>query len=142
MTSLRPHQQVPPPRRSSAVAAKVFLGLAAVVIVFQLALAAGAPWGHLTMGGVYPGQLPAALRAAALFQAALLAFFGVVIAVRARLVQPRWYNVSRYLVWLVIAYTVVGAVLNTITSSSWERILWLPVVLALGACAIIVVRTA
>jgi hypothetical protein len=52
------------------------------------------------------------------------------------------FNASRYLAWVVIAYTIIGAVLHVITPSAWERILWLPVVLALGACAIIVVRSA
>lgn len=36
----------------------VFCTLVAVVVLFQLALAAGAPWGHLAMGGKFPGRLP------------------------------------------------------------------------------------
>ncbi|MDB4887018.1 MAG: hypothetical protein JWN79_2456, partial [Gemmatimonadetes bacterium] len=35
----------------ASVAARIFLVLTAVVVAFQLALAAGAPWGDLTMGG-------------------------------------------------------------------------------------------
>ena len=38
--------------KASAV---VFATLIAVSTFFQLALAAGAPWGHLAMGGRYPG---------------------------------------------------------------------------------------
>jgi hypothetical protein len=81
------------------------------------------------------------MRLAALMQALVLALFSAVILVRARLMLPRWHGASRRLVWLVIAYTVVGSVLNAITPSVWERVLWLPVVLALGICAMVVART-
>jgi hypothetical protein len=127
--------------RLPALAAKTFLGLTTLVIAFQLALVAGAPWGRLTMGGVYSGQLPPAMRLVALVQALLLVFFAAVVAVRARLVHSPWFKVSRYLVWLVIAYAIIGSVLNGLTPSVWERIIWLPVVVALGTCAIIVARS-
>ncbi|RPI23215.1 MAG: hypothetical protein EHM70_22805, partial [Chloroflexota bacterium] len=43
------------------------------VVVFQIALAAGAPWGAYAMGGASPGQLPPAKRISVIFQAVLLA---------------------------------------------------------------------
>lgn len=33
-----------------------------VVIAFHVAMICGAPWGHLTMGGRWPGALPPAAR--------------------------------------------------------------------------------
>jgi hypothetical protein len=39
---------------SAIYAARTFLTLTAVVVAFQLALASGAPWGELTMGGARP----------------------------------------------------------------------------------------
>ena len=60
----RPRRDVGSTR--AAAAARVFIGLNAVVIAFQLALVAGAPWGALTMGGTFPGQLPTRMRAVAL----------------------------------------------------------------------------
>jgi hypothetical protein len=36
------------------------------VVAFQIALAAGAPWGAFAMGGAFPGQFPPALRIVAL----------------------------------------------------------------------------
>ncbi len=53
------------------------------IVVFQIALAIGAPWGEYAMGGAYPGQFPPALRVAALVQVVLLLFFAGVVFVRA-----------------------------------------------------------
>jgi hypothetical protein len=120
--------------RRATVAAGVFAALALLVVAFQIALAAGAPWGRLTMSGAYPGQLPPAMRAAALVQASALVFFGVIVAVRARLVLHRWHRASRYLVWLVIAYSVVGTVLNTMTRSTLTRTAACMIALLLAGC--------
>jgi multisubunit Na+/H+ antiporter MnhG subunit len=136
------HEESEPFNRRAAIAARVFGGLVLLVVAFQLALAAGAPWGHLTMGGAFPGRLPATMRVAAVVQGLVLLLFGAIVAVRARLMLTRWHAASRKLVWVVIAYTVVGTVLNAITPSAWERALWLPVALVLGICAVVVARAA
>ena len=124
----------------TAVAAKVFLALTCIVVAFQLALVVGAPWGELTMGGAVRGQLPARMRAIALGSAVLLTGFGAVVAARAQLAFPRWRRTSRWLVWAVAAYSIVGVVLNALTPSPRERALWLPVAIVLAVCALIVAR--
>jgi hypothetical protein len=126
----------------SLLAAKIFLALVVVVIAFQLALAAGAPWGELTMGGAFPGTLPLRMRVAAVGSAVLLAAFGAVVAARAGLALPRWRRAAGRLIWVVVAYAVVGVVLNAATPSARERMLWLPVALVLAACALAVARGA
>ena len=120
------------------LATRVFVGLTCVVVVFQVALAGGAPWGHLTMGGAFPGRLPPGMRAAAVVQVLLLVTFALVVVARSGLAFPRWHATSRKLVWLVIAYFTIGTVLNAITPSPLERALWLPVVLTMLACVVIV----
>ncbi len=124
------------------LAARVFVALTAVVIAFQLALAAGAPWGELTMGGAFPGQLPPRMRVAALGSAVLLAAFGAIVAARAGLALPRWRRAAGRLIWVVVAYALVGVVLNAVTPSARERMLWLPVALVLAGCALVVARAA
>lgn len=62
------------------LAAIAFILLTAIVIVFQLALIAGAPWGELTLGGRFPGRLPAKMRLVPVLSALLLAGFAAVIA--------------------------------------------------------------
>ena len=55
----------------------------ATVILFQAALILGAPWGEYTMGGIYPGKLPARMRAAAGVQIVILLLFASIAASRA-----------------------------------------------------------
>ena len=42
----------------SRAAALLYVAICAGVAAFQIALAAGAPWGAYAMGGAVPGQLP------------------------------------------------------------------------------------
>jgi hypothetical protein len=121
-------------------AAWIYIVLSGVAIAFQLALVAGAPWGHLTMGGAYPGRLPANARAIAAGSAVLLAAFAATIAARASLAFPRWSNASRRLVWIVVAYSFIGILANAATPSAPERMLWLPIIATMAVCAILVAR--
>lgn len=63
----------------STIAVHVFNGTAVVVILFQLALAFGAPWGELTGGGRFPGTPPSFMRDVCLLSALLLRIFGLVV---------------------------------------------------------------
>jgi hypothetical protein len=126
----------------SILAARLFGALTLLVVAFQLALAAGAPWGKLAMGGAFPGRLPPSMRAAAVVQALVLALFAGIVAARARLMLPRWHGASRRLVWMVVALSAVAVVLNAITPSPLERAVWLPVTLALLTCGVVVARGA
>jgi len=122
-------------------AAKIYVALTAVVIAFQLALAAGAPWGEFTMGGAFPGRLPSYMRVVAAGSAVLLLTFAAVVAARANLALPRWRRASRLLIWMVVAYSLLGVVLNAVTPSAQERLLWLPVAVGLAGCALVVARS-
>lgn len=120
------------------VLAHIFTGLVAIVIAFQIALAAGVPWGHLTWGGKFPGRLPVRMRGVAIFSAVLLLAFALIIETRAGVLLDEWQELSRILIWIVVAYCALGVVMNAITPSRWERILWLPVVLVTLICSLIV----
>ena len=115
----------------SKAAALLYAIISAGVVAFQIALAAGAPWGSYAMGGAFPGQFPPALRISALFQAALLAAFAAVVLARAGLILPGWQKASRRLVWAVVAFSALSLVLNLITPSAGERLIWAPVALLL-----------
>ena len=112
-----------PPR----LAAQAFAVLTGVVVLFQLALALGAPWGALAMGGAFPGAYPPAMRVAAMAQIVVLVGIGLVVLARAGVVLPSWRPASRWLVWIVVGLTAVGVVLNLITPSPLERLIWAPV---------------
>ena len=119
---------------SVAGAAKVFAGLTAVVILFQLALAAGAPWGAYAMGGAFPGTYPPEMRVAAVVQAAIVAGVAAIVLARAGMAFPQWRPLR--LAWAVVALLAVGVVLNLITPSGGERLVWAPVALMLFLCAL------
>ena len=120
------------------VAAVVFLALDLVVVVFQLALAAGMPWGDLAWGGKFAGKLPGSMRVVAFVSAVFLVAFGLIVAIRAGFLLPDWQPISRTLIWLVVAYCVLGTLANAATPSRWERIVWLPVVLGMLISSLIV----
>jgi hypothetical protein len=122
---------------AAAAFAIVVLG----VIAFQLALAAGVPWGSYAMGGAFPGRFPPRMRLAALIQAGvLLVSVGIVLS-RARLLLPR-RDVAPWLIWPVVALALVALVLNAISPSAGERRIWVPVALAMLLSSLVVALTA
>lgn len=120
------------------VAAIIYVIVTLGVVAFQIALAAGAPWGAYAMSGSFPGQFPPALRIAAIIQAVLLAGMAAVILARAGLILPGWLRVSHWLVWIVVALTALSLVLNLITPSAGERAIWAPTLLLLLISSLIV----
>lgn len=108
-------------------AALLYATISAGVVAFQIALALGAPWGSYAMGGAFPGQFPPAMRVAAIVQAAILIGLAAVVLARAGLMLPGWHKASRWLMWLVVAFSALSLVLNLITPSAGERAIWAPV---------------
>ena len=124
---------------AGSVLAAWFFGIAlAVLVLFQLALAAGAPWGALAMGGRYPGRFPPAMRIAALMQIVLYGAMGAIVFARAGLILPDLFDASRTAIWAVVALMGVALVLNVMTPSKWERRLRAPVALVLLATSLLV----
>ena len=119
-------------------AARIYAVVSGGVIAFQIALAAGAPWGAYAMGGAFPGQFPPELRIAALVQAVILAGLAMVVLARADIALPRWSQISRWLVWVVVVFSGLSLVLNVITPSVRERTIWAPVALIMLICSVIV----
>jgi hypothetical protein len=124
-----------------SLAAIVYAIVIVGVIAFQLALAAGAPWGEFAMGGAYPGQFPPELRVAAVVQAVILAGLALVVLARAGIMLPNWSKASRRLIWVVVVFSALSLVLNTITPSVRERAIWAPVALVMLVSSVIVARS-
>ena len=108
------------------VASIIFCFATAVVVLFQLGLAAGMPWGERAMGGRHPGRFPPTLRIGAVVQALLLAGLALVVLVRARVIDSSYFETSRWAIWLVVGISALSTVLNSITPSKKERV-WAPV---------------
>ncbi|MCJ7710479.1 MAG: hypothetical protein MUQ32_06555 [Chloroflexi bacterium] len=124
------------------VAATVYAIATAGVIAFQVTLALGAPWGAYAMGGASPGRFPPKLRAAALVQAVVLAFLAVVVLSHAGLVLVSLSEAIPWLIWVVVAFSAISVVLNSISRSAGERRVWVPVGLVLLVSSLAVALTA
>ena len=120
------------------IAAVVFIVLVVAIITFQVALALGAPWGEYAMSGAFPGPFPTELRIAAVMQALLWVAFACVIVARAGLGLRSLARASRWMAWVIVAVTAVSLILNLISPSAGERILWAPVALVLFVSSVLV----
>lgn len=123
------------------IAAVIYSLATLVVLVFQLALALGAPWGAYSMGGAFPGRFPPMMRLAAVAQAIFLVLMAAVVLSRAGLVLPQWSQTAVWLTWVIAAFAAISVVLNVITPSAGERRLWVPVTLVLVASSLTVALT-
>lgn len=120
------------------IAAITYTVLAIIVILFQFALAAGAPWGKLTMGGFHSGVLPNKLRIAALLQALLIAATVLIVLIEANSLLPELQTISRIGIWFVVAIYAASSILNLITTSKWERRTGGPIALGMLASSLLI----
>ena len=95
----------------------------ALVVLFQLCLVFGAPWGQITQGGRYEGPLPVTGRVVALLSGSILICMGASITSAAGL-GPYWAGWTAY---AAIAMQALSTTLNWITPSQKERLLWGPI---------------
>ena len=104
----------------------IFTVLTGIVILFQLGLAIGMPWGSASMGGKFPGKYPPKMRVVAIVNILILSVLAIIVLSRAGLVFPQLLPVSATGIWFVVAFSGIGTIMNTITPSKIERI-WAPV---------------
>lgn len=109
-----------------AVIAVVILALLAL---FQLALAAGAPLGRFAWGGQHR-VLPRNLR---IGSAVSILIYALIAAILLGLVP-----FADIAVWVVFAYFVLGIVMNAISRSRPERFVMTPVVAVLAVLSLLV----
>ena len=110
----------------------------ALVVGFQLALAAGAPWGAYAMGGAYPGRMPPPMRVASVVQSVLLAGLALIVLSRAGLAVPGLVDEWPWLAWAPVVVSAVAVALNASTPSQGERRIWLPIASLLLLCSLVV----
>lgn len=105
----------------------IFCGLAVGVAAFQLALALGAPWGEYAMGGRFRGTFPPAMRVAAVVQMLQIGLLCAIMLMRAGIILKSWRHRWGWLAWAVVVFLAAGVLLNLITPSPRERLIWAPV---------------
>ncbi|MEN8659255.1 hypothetical protein [Marivita sp.] len=105
------------------------------IAFFQVALILGAPLGRYTQGGQNDGALPMSGRIIAAVSIPVVLFQGLAILSAAGfpgLGWPFWTG------WVALAVTGVSTVLNWMTPSKPERMVWGPIMLVLTAMALVV----
>ncbi len=106
------------------------------VVAFELALAAGAPWGSAAYGGGSPGRLSTELRIGSVFVAGFWLLAALTALARGGVAaSPIPHAFSRRAVWALTALLAAGAVMNAASSSPWERFGWAPFIVGLTVLA-------
>lgn len=117
--------------RVAAVVAAVLMGL---VGLFQIALAAGAPWGAAAWGGRHEGRLPAGLRVASgVAGVVVYPYLILLVLAAAGIGGLEIPGAGQLAMWLVCGFFVVGTVLNAASPSRPERA-WAGVSAAVAVC--------
>ena len=116
---------------------RVIIGINVALILFQLALILGVPWGHAAWGGQYR-VLPNNLRVSS---AMSLLVYGFVIWTFRRRVQQPTAKFPRAMAWIFSGYFLLGVIMNLASSSRWENFLRAPVALVLSISGFLVARS-
>ena len=126
------------PKKAAIGTAVGFAGVA----LFQLMLAAGAPWGEAAWGGANQGRLPTGLRVGSAISIVVYSLAASVVLARAGF-RVRFISgsVARFGTWVIVVLLALGAVANFASSSPWERFLLGPVTLLLAALCLLVARS-
>ncbi len=119
------------------IAAIAFVTMLAVLAVFQITLAAGAPLGRLAWGGQHR-VLPTRNRIASVASVAVYALIALVALDRSELVDVVPELVARIAMWVIFGYLVLSIVPNLLTKSPIERAVMTPVSALLAVLALVI----
>jgi hypothetical protein len=127
-----------PARKAGVAAAVGFAGIAA----YQVALAAGAPFGGAAWGGTHSGTLPIGLRVASGVGAVLWGLAALISLRRVGLwsVLPFGRKFVRRATWVLVLLSSMSAIANFASQSAAERFVLAPIAAALAVLCFIVAR--
>lgn len=110
-----------------------------LVTGFQIALISGAPWGEFAFGGQNKGVLPRNLRIGSVITSFLyLGMAGHYLAqlgLFPKLLTPELNQAAN---WVIVGLNGLALIMNTITPSKKERMIWAPVALVLFSTSFVV----
>ena len=112
-----------------------------IIVLFQVALAAGAPLGRAAWGGAHAGRLPRQLRMSSLIAGAVWDLAGLVLLRRAgHMTGLLPWTVAQWGTWIVAGLLVLGTVMNVASPSRWERYMWGPFAATLAVLCFLAAR--
>ena len=110
-----------------------------LVTAFQIALISGAPWGEYAFGGQNKGALPRNLRIGSVITSFL--YLGIAghylaqLGIFPKLLSPELNQIAN---WAIVGINSLALIMNTITPSKKERMIWAPTALMLLATSVVV----
>lgn len=110
----------------------------ALLAVFQIALACGAPLGAYAWGGQHAGSLPKKLRIASILSVLIYALLALILLSRASVIELFPASFSAPAAWVVFGYLTLGTVMNLISRSRKERAVMTPIAAVLAVLALLV----
>ena len=126
------------PSGPMTAAAYVALVLVAAQIVFQLALAAGTPWGEAAYGGRWPGVLPKGMRINSLvFGLVVYPLIALYVLDAGEIVEFDWLPADGIVIWVLAVFFGLGTFANAASRSKIERKIWLVPTAVMFACTLI-----
>lgn len=115
------------------------VGLLTLIIIFQIGLASGAPWGEFAFGGRNKGTLPKHLRIGSVLSSFLyLGISGHLLAQVGVFPQLLESNLNTLANWSIVGIFSLALVMNIITPSKKERLVWAPVAAVLLVSSVII----
>lgn len=116
--------------------AVIAASLLAIISLFQIALAAGAPWGAASWGGRHPGKLPTGYRIGSAV-AGLLFYPAIAFLVLGSggVLGDETPGLGEAGLWVLTGLFGLSTVINLLSPSKVERV-WAPVALVLTACVL------
>ena len=117
----------------SIAAAIISLVCFGLIVILQLALVLGAPWGELAWGGRIKGKLPKKMRLMSLSTIPIFAFAALVVLDSGEITSI-FPAVSRIAVWVFAAYFTLNTLMNAISKSNYERFISGSLSLASAVC--------
>lgn len=125
----------------SVIAAILFAVVIGVLVVFQLALAFGAPWGRFAWGGQHPGVLPVGYRIGSGISVLVYGVLALLALDRGGVIDVMPDAASQVGMWVVVGFLALGVIMNAISRSKPERFVMTPVALVLAILAFVVAVT-
>jgi hypothetical protein len=109
----------------TTIAAGFLVATTALVALFQIALASGAPWGAYAYGGARVGKLPVGFRINSVVSAVVMFAIAGHYLAQLGVFTPLLDSAGNSVVnWVLVVFTGLGALANNITRSKLERAAW------------------
>jgi hypothetical protein len=119
-------------------AAYVATVILVILSLFQLALAAGAPWGKASWGGAWEGVLPRGIRINSLVFGAFLYPLVILYMLDAGGVSEfDFLRAEGIVLWVLVFFFVTGTITNAMSRSKIEKMIWTLPTAVLAICTLI-----